>query len=97
MRIADPVVRDNVNTSLSQNSEIISWLMAGDPAVRWQVMRDLLDQDIDSTKEEREKLAELLNKTLGNKELAHTPCYKEIFKTAQETFEPETVEKKEAQ
>jgi len=57
----------------------------------------LLKIDLQDTKEEREKLAELLNKTLGNKELAHTPCYKEIFKTAQETFEPETVEKKEAQ
>ncbi len=57
----------------------------------------LLKIDLQDTKEEREKLAEVLNKTLGNKELAHTPCYKEILKTAQETFEPETVEKKEAQ
>ncbi len=57
----------------------------------------LLTIDLQDTKEARKQLAEVLNKTLGNKELAHTPCYKEILKTAQETFEPETVEKKEAQ
>src|SRR5690606_12585160 len=32
-------LRDTMNRS----SEVIEWLMASDPAIRWQVMRDLLD------------------------------------------------------
>ena len=26
-----------------QRSAVIDWLLEGDPAIRWQVMRDLLD------------------------------------------------------
>ena len=37
--------------------DIRDWLMAGDPAVRWQVMRDLLDYDEDQYLEEQEKVA----------------------------------------
>lgn len=35
---------------------IINWLMAGDPSIRWQVMRDLLDQKPDAYEKERAKM-----------------------------------------
>ena len=39
------------------NQETLDWLMEGDPAVRWQVMRDLLDYEEDRYTGEREKVA----------------------------------------
>jgi hypothetical protein len=42
---------------ISQNQEIIDWLLDGDPAIRWQVLRDLLDQDPIEIAREREKVA----------------------------------------
>jgi hypothetical protein len=35
--------------------EQIEWLMQGDPVIRWQVMRDLLDRPTSEWKEERQK------------------------------------------
>ena len=35
--------------------EIIQWLLAGDPAIRWQVMQDLLDVPDSNIHREREK------------------------------------------
>lgn len=38
--------------------QIISWLMEGDPAIRWQVMRDLLDKPARVWKAERQRTLE---------------------------------------
>lgn len=38
---------------LALTDEIITWLMAGDPAIRWQTMRDLLDAPNDEWQAER--------------------------------------------
>ena len=29
---------------MAATNEVIAWLLAGDPAIRWQTMRDLLDE-----------------------------------------------------
>jgi hypothetical protein len=42
---------------VSQES-VIDWLLAGDPAIRWQVMRDLLDAPADTWERERRRTAE---------------------------------------
>ena len=36
---------------------VIDWLLEGDPAIRWQVMRDLLDADPDRVAAERSRVA----------------------------------------
>lgn len=36
--------------------ELIDWLLAGDPSIRWQVMRDLMRCDSDCLEREREKI-----------------------------------------
>jgi hypothetical protein len=41
-----------------QDERIIDWLMKGDPAIRWQVMRDLLDYDEERIAQEQENVAE---------------------------------------
>jgi hypothetical protein len=40
-------------TELSAADPVVEWLMAGDPAIRWQVMRDLLDAPEESWRRER--------------------------------------------
>lgn len=40
------------------NSEILDWLMAGDPAIRWQVMQDLLGEDESLVEQERMQVAD---------------------------------------
>jgi hypothetical protein len=42
---------------MSQNEPLLSWLMDGDPAIRWQVQRDLLAQDASVWEAERAKVA----------------------------------------
>ena len=37
--------------------EIISWLLEGDPSIRWQVQRDLLDASPAKYEKERKKIA----------------------------------------
>ena len=44
---------------LWKTQETLDWLMVGDPAVRWQVMRDLLDYDADLFRAEQEKVAKM--------------------------------------
>ncbi len=39
-------------------SQAVSWLMRGDPAVRWQTMRDLLGESTRSWQEERKRVGE---------------------------------------
>jgi hypothetical protein len=41
------------------DDQVSDWLMQGDPAIRWQVMRDLLDQPMDVYEQERAKVAEI--------------------------------------
>ena len=40
------------------NDEVIDWLLAGDPAIRWQVMRDLLDEPTQTWERERARTVE---------------------------------------
>ena len=35
----------------------LKWLLASDPAIRWQVMRDLTDRDPDTIAAERSRVA----------------------------------------
>ena len=37
---------------------MIDWLLAGDPAIRWQVMRDLLDEPAETWERERRRMVE---------------------------------------
>jgi hypothetical protein len=39
------------------NTEIISWLLEGDPSIRWQVQRDLLNSSTAKVEAERRKIA----------------------------------------
>ena len=55
MRIASVVEQEDIFT---QRQEIIDWLMDGDPAIRWQVMRDLLDEDESLIADERERVSQ---------------------------------------
>ena len=36
----------------------IRWLLEGDPAIRWQVMRDLLDEPAERWEKERRRTTE---------------------------------------
>jgi hypothetical protein len=54
VRIVTSVEQEKPN-NLEQ--EIIHWLLDGDPAVRWQIMRDLLNDDEEKYSNEREKVA----------------------------------------
>jgi hypothetical protein len=42
---------------MSRDDEVIDWLLAGDPAVRWQAMRDLTDASPDAVAAERARVA----------------------------------------
>lgn len=43
----------------SEHREVISWLLASDPSIRWQVMRDLLDLPKPQWRVERSKVDEI--------------------------------------
>ncbi|WP_436927277.1 hypothetical protein [Halosimplex amylolyticum] len=40
-----------------EDAELTGWLLAGDPAIRWQVKRDLLDEPVAEVEAERERVA----------------------------------------
>lgn len=46
------------NESIQIEQEILDWLMAGDPVIRWQVQRDLLGEPESIWQAERERLLE---------------------------------------
>src|SRR5437773_11346983 len=46
-----------MRTGHVKNSDLISWLLAGDASVRWQVMRDLLNKPRREYEEERKRVA----------------------------------------
>src|SRR5262245_13114874 len=41
----------------SPNDPVVSWLLASDPSIRWQAMRDLLDESATSVAAERSRVA----------------------------------------
>jgi hypothetical protein len=43
---------------MASQESVIDWLLAGDPAIRWQVMRDLLDEPAVTWAWERRRAAE---------------------------------------
>jgi hypothetical protein len=43
---------------MASEESVIDWLLAGDPAIRWQVMRDLLDVPAETWEGERRRTAE---------------------------------------
>ena len=43
---------------MASRESVIDWLLAGDPAIRWQVMRDLLDEPAETWERERRRTAE---------------------------------------
>jgi hypothetical protein len=42
---------------ISERDELVRWLLAGDPAIRWQVMHDLLHESPEAFEAERENVA----------------------------------------
>ncbi len=40
------------------DNEILTWLLDGEPPIRWQVQRDLLDEPPQVYEDERERVAE---------------------------------------
>ena len=55
MRIDNIQEKEN---QLQAAPEIMGWLLEGDPAIRWQVMRDLLAEDDGIIEKEREKITD---------------------------------------
>ena len=43
---------------MASQEAVIDWLLAGDPAIRWQVMRDLLDEPAETWERERRRTVE---------------------------------------
>ena len=43
---------------MAGRGEVVSWLLDGDPAIRWQVMRDLTDAPAEAVAAERSRVAE---------------------------------------
>lgn len=42
----------------TRNDAVVEWLLEGDPAIRWQVMRDLLDEPAETWEAERRRAVE---------------------------------------
>ena len=43
---------------MTSRTEVVSWLLDGDPAIRWQAMRDLTDAPAEAVAAERSRVAE---------------------------------------
>ena len=56
MRIANPNIEKR---PIENETDILDWLLEGDPAIRWQVKRDLIGEDEESFNREREQVAEI--------------------------------------
>ncbi len=46
------------SVGMASEEAVIDWLLAGDPAIRWQVMRDLLDEPAERWERERARAVE---------------------------------------
>jgi hypothetical protein len=55
---AIPRARVIVIARMASDESVIEWLLAGDSAVRWQVMRDLLDEPAETWERERARTLE---------------------------------------
>ncbi len=55
MRIA---INNDETTQVGGDKETLEWLLAGDPAIRWQTLRDFLDVDQKTVEQERQRVAE---------------------------------------
>ena len=55
---------------MASQEPVIEWLLAGDHAIRWQVMRDLLDEPAETWERERRRTAETgwVAELLGHRE-----------------------------
>ncbi len=42
---------------MARHDDVVEWLLEGDPAIRWQVMRDLLDEPTEAWEAERRRAA----------------------------------------
>ena len=49
--------RNRVKRQTTSKSSLIRWLLDSDPAIRWQVMRDLTDAPADDVAAERARVA----------------------------------------
>ena len=52
------MVRDTDDTAWPPAASVLDWLLDSDPSIRWQVLRDLADADVDSVAAERARVAE---------------------------------------
>ena len=43
---------------MARHDDVVEWLLDGDPAIRWQVMRDLLDEPAEAWEAERRRAVE---------------------------------------
>jgi hypothetical protein len=53
-----PCVAEYRPRAMASEESVIDWLLAGDPAIRWQVMRDLLDEPPETWERERARVVE---------------------------------------
>ena len=42
---------------MASRAEVVTWLLDGDPSIRWQAMRDLTDTPADAVAAERSRVA----------------------------------------
>lgn len=52
-----PSLGDPSPSRTAADDPVVQWLLEGDPAIRWQVLRDLLDAPSDEIAAERAKVA----------------------------------------
>jgi hypothetical protein len=55
---ADASVLAEGSRRMTSDSSVIEWLLDGDPVIRWQVMRDLLDEPAETWEAERRRTVE---------------------------------------
>ncbi len=48
-------MNENRHSPMASDEAIVDWLLGGDPAIRWQVMRDLLEEPADTWERERRR------------------------------------------
>src|SRR5262249_10517531 len=50
--------RNSVRAAMAGDADVTDWLLAGDPSIRWQVMRDLLDEPAEGWERERARIVD---------------------------------------
>ena len=53
----EPAFRQRSSNEAAKTGEVSRWLLAGDPAIRWQALRDLADAPARAVERERERVA----------------------------------------